>query len=68
MDVNKLHEALRLLEQMIDRSDCGPGLLSVRQLLAEGLAPEDGADEVEELIELTLEPPRFGIVRSPAGA
>jgi hypothetical protein len=65
MDVNKLHEALRLLEQMIDRSDCGPGLLSVRQLLAEGLAPEDDADEVE-LVYIGRDPPRLSIVRPPA--
>ena len=65
---DKIEEARRLVEQMLDRGDAPIGLVSVHTLLAEALAPEDGADE-EETMFLGAEPPRLGIVRpaTPAG-
>ena len=62
----KIEEARRLVEQMLDRGDAPIGLVSVHTLLAEALAPEDGADEEEETMYLGDEPPAFGIVRPPA--
>jgi hypothetical protein len=65
MDRAKIEEARRLVEQMIDRGDAPIGLVSVHTLLAEALAPEDGAGEVE-LVYIGADPPRLGIVRPPA--
>jgi hypothetical protein len=61
----KVEEARRLVEQMIDRGDAPIGLVSVHTLLAEALAPEDGAGD-EETMYLGADPPKFGIVRPPA--
>ena len=62
---DKIEEARRLVEQMLDRGDAPIGLVSVHTLLAEALAPEDGADE-EEKVWIGAKPPAFGIVRPPA--
>jgi hypothetical protein len=59
MNREKVEEARRLVEQMLDRGDAPIGLVSVHTLLAEALAPEDGADE--ETIWLGALPP------APAG-
>ncbi|HEY7423261.1 MAG TPA: hypothetical protein VH682_03375 [Gemmataceae bacterium] len=63
MNLKKVHEARRLCEEMIDRGDAPCGLGAIRELLHAAIT--DTPDD-DEIVELTAEPPAFGIVRPPA--